>query len=35
VTLTNDRPDAFLVPADTFLVSQRSRIAQFTIENKL
>jgi ABC-type uncharacterized transport system substrate-binding protein len=35
VTLTKDRPDAFMVPADTFLVSQRSRIAQFAIENKL
>jgi putative tryptophan/tyrosine transport system substrate-binding protein len=35
VTLTTDRPDAFLVPADAFLVSQRSRIAQFAIENKL
>jgi putative tryptophan/tyrosine transport system substrate-binding protein len=35
VALTKDRPDAFLVPADTFLVSQRSRIAQFAIENKL
>jgi putative tryptophan/tyrosine transport system substrate-binding protein len=35
VTLTKDRPDAFLVPADTFLVSQRSRVAQFAIENKL
>jgi putative ABC transport system substrate-binding protein len=35
VTLTKDRPDGFLVPADTFLVSQRSRIAQFAIENKL
>jgi putative tryptophan/tyrosine transport system substrate-binding protein len=35
VTLIKDRPDAFLVPADTFLVSQRSRIAQFAIENKL
>jgi len=35
VTLIEDRPDAFLVPADTFLVSQRSRIAQFAIENKL
>jgi len=35
VTLTKDRPDAFLVPADTFLASQRSRIAQFAIENKL
>src|SRR5215813_1958340 len=35
VTLTKDRPDAFMVPADTFLVGQRSRIAQFAIENKL
>src|SRR5262249_58473873 len=35
VTLTKDRPNAFLVPADTFLVSQRSRIAQFAIGNKL
>ena len=35
VTVMEDRPDAFLVPADTFLVSQRSRIAQFAIENKL
>jgi putative ABC transport system substrate-binding protein len=35
VTLTKDRPDALLVPADTFLVSERSRIAQFTIENRL
>src|SRR5262249_33878783 len=35
VTLAKDRPDAFMVPADTFLVSQRSRIAQFAIENKL
>ena len=35
VTLTRDRPDALMVPADTFLVSQRSRIAQFAIENKL
>jgi putative ABC transport system substrate-binding protein len=35
VTLAKDRPDAVLVPADTFLVSQRSRIAQFAIENKL
>jgi putative ABC transport system substrate-binding protein len=25
VTLTNDRPDALMVPADTFLVSQRKR----------
>jgi putative ABC transport system substrate-binding protein len=32
--LTKDRPDAFMVLADTFLVSQRSRIAQFAIENK-
>ena len=35
VTLTRDRPDALMVPADTFLVSQRSRIAQFAIESKL
>jgi putative ABC transport system substrate-binding protein len=35
VTLTNDRPDALLVPADIFLVTQRSRIAQFAIQNKL
>ena len=35
VALTKDRPDAFMVPADTFLVSQRSRIAQFAIANKL
>src|SRR5499427_7682651 len=35
VTLAKDRPDAFMVPADTFLVSQRSRIAQLAIENKL
>jgi putative ABC transport system substrate-binding protein len=34
-TVTKDRPDALMVPADTFLVSQRSRIAQFAIENKL
>ena len=33
--LAKDRPDALLVPGDTFLVSQRSRIAQFAIENKL
>jgi putative ABC transport system substrate-binding protein len=33
--LTKDRPDAFMVLADTFLVSQRSRIAQFAIENRL
>src|SRR5215831_6768672 len=35
VTLTKDRPDGLLVPGDPFLVSQRSRIAQFAIENKL
>ena len=35
VTLTRDRPDALMVPADTFLVSQRRRIAQFAIESKL
>jgi ABC-type uncharacterized transport system substrate-binding protein len=35
VTLTRDRPDGLMVPSDTFLVSQRSRIAQFAIENKL
>jgi putative ABC transport system substrate-binding protein len=35
VTLTKDRPGALLVPGDPFLVSQRSRIAQFAIENKL
>jgi putative ABC transport system substrate-binding protein len=35
VTVTKDRPDALMVPADTFLVSQRSRIPQFAIENKL
>jgi putative ABC transport system substrate-binding protein len=35
VALTKDRPDAFMVPAATFLVSQRNRIAQFAIENKL
>src|SRR5262249_37417295 len=33
--LTKDRPDGLLVPGDPFLVSQRSRIAQFAIENKL
>ena len=33
--LKKDRPDAFMVLADTFLVSQRSRIAQFAIENRL
>ena len=35
VQLTKNRPDGVLVPGDTFLVSQRSRIAQFAIENKL
>src|SRR5262249_17683164 len=35
VTSTKDRPDGLLVPGDTFLVSQRGRIAQFAIENKL
>jgi putative tryptophan/tyrosine transport system substrate-binding protein len=35
VTLTKGRPDGLLVPGDPFLVSQRSRIAQFAIENKL
>jgi putative ABC transport system substrate-binding protein len=35
VTLTKDRPDALMVPADTFLVSHRGRIAQFAIKNKL
>jgi ABC-type uncharacterized transport system substrate-binding protein len=35
VTLTEDRPDGFLVPADPFLVSQRGRITQFAIEHKL
>jgi putative tryptophan/tyrosine transport system substrate-binding protein len=35
VTLTKDRPDALMIPADTFLVSQRNRIAHFAIENKL
>jgi len=35
VTLTKDRPDALMVPADAFLVSQRSPIAQFAIANKL
>src|SRR5262249_56508258 len=35
VRLTRDRTDALLVLADTFLLSQRSRIAQFAIENKL
>ena len=35
VTLTKDRPDALMIPANTFLVSQRSRIAQFAIEKRL
>ena len=35
VMLTRDRPDGLMVPSDTFLVSQSSRIAQFAIENKL
>jgi putative tryptophan/tyrosine transport system substrate-binding protein len=35
VRLAKDRPDALMVPADTFLVSQRSRMAQFAIENNL
>jgi putative tryptophan/tyrosine transport system substrate-binding protein len=35
VTLTKGRPDGLLVPGDPFLVSQRSRIAQFALENKL
>jgi putative ABC transport system substrate-binding protein len=35
VTLMKDRPDALLVPGDAFLVSQRGRIAQFAIENRL
>jgi putative ABC transport system substrate-binding protein len=35
VTLKKDRADALMVPADAFLVSQRSRIAQFAIEKKL
>jgi putative ABC transport system substrate-binding protein len=33
--LTKDRPDAFMVLADPFLVSHRDRIAQFAIENRL
>ena len=33
--LEKDRSDAFLVPADPFLVSQRNRIAEFAIKNKL
>jgi putative ABC transport system substrate-binding protein len=35
VTLTEDRPDALMVPGDIFLVSQCGRIAQFAIENRL
>jgi putative tryptophan/tyrosine transport system substrate-binding protein len=35
VALTKDWPDGLMLPADTFLVSQRNRIAQFAIENKL
>src|SRR5262249_60840307 len=35
VKLTQDRPDAFIVLGDTFLVSMRDRSAQFAIENKL
>jgi putative ABC transport system substrate-binding protein len=35
VTLKKDRPDALMVPSDAFLVSQRSRFAQFAIEKKL
>src|SRR6476620_9345018 len=35
VALTKDRLDGLMLPADTFLVSQRNRIAQFAIENKL
>jgi putative ABC transport system substrate-binding protein len=35
VQLTKNRPDGLLVPGDAFLVSQRGRIAQFAIENKL
>ena len=35
VQLTKNRPDGLLVSGDTFLVSQRGRIAQFAIENKL
>src|SRR6516162_3422287 len=31
VRLTKDRPDALLVQADTFFLSQRSRIAQYAI----
>jgi putative ABC transport system substrate-binding protein len=35
VKLTKDPPDAFMVLGDPFMVSQRSRIARFAIENKL
>jgi putative ABC transport system substrate-binding protein len=35
VKLTKERPDALLVLGDQFLLSQRSRIAQFAIENKM
>ena len=35
VKLRKDRPDALLVLGDPFLVRQRSRIAQFAIENKM
>jgi putative tryptophan/tyrosine transport system substrate-binding protein len=35
VKLAKERPDAFMVLADTFLVSERNRIAQFAIENRL
>jgi len=35
VKLTKERPDALLVLADQFLLSQRSRIAQFAIEHKM
>src|SRR5262249_28955899 len=35
VKLKKDRPDGLWVLGDNFLVSQRSRIAQFAIENKL
>jgi putative ABC transport system substrate-binding protein len=33
--LKKERPDALLVLGDQFLLSQRSRIAQFAIENKM
>jgi putative tryptophan/tyrosine transport system substrate-binding protein len=35
VKLAKERPDAFMVLADTYLVSQRNRIAQFAMENRL